>query len=137
MEEGTTPVPIVFDSLECLIQYLAQKGFFFAVDAASPIIIRRTDCLSPLDDLEGLYGLAHVAGWEPYDLHYVAHAKGVGSVLHMYSICTPYAYLMTAAIGCTVDDLHDIYFLYCLYYSVWSTFYIIYIIYNIYMIHVI
>ena len=31
-----------------------------------------------------LYGLAHVAGWEPYDLHDLAHASGVGSVLDMY-----------------------------------------------------
>ena len=31
-------------------------------------------------------GLGRVAGWEPYDLHdLVLHAKGVGSVLHVFS----------------------------------------------------
>ena len=39
-----------------------------------------------LYDLYDLYALAHVAGWEPYDLHHLGHAPWVGSVL--YRSCT-------------------------------------------------
>ena len=37
---------------------------------------------------EDLYGLAYGAGWEPCDLHNLAHACGVGSVLIIYRFCT-------------------------------------------------
>ena len=33
---------------------------------------------------EDLCGLVHVAGWDPYDLHNLAHAPGIGSVSHPY-----------------------------------------------------
>ena len=49
---------------------------------ANPFI-RRADYLSLLDGLdlsgEGLYGLAYVVGWEPYDLHDLANASRIWS----------------------------------------------------------
>ena len=47
--------------------------------------VRRTDLLSLRDDLdpcgEDLYGLAHVSGWELYDLHGLTRVSRVGCVL--------------------------------------------------------
>jgi len=51
----------------------------------------RTDHRSPIYDLDAavhgryiseLYGLAHVIGWKPHDLHDLAHFPWVGSVPH-------------------------------------------------------
>lgn len=51
----------------------------------------RTDHRSPIYDLGAvvhgryipeLYGLAHVVGWKPHDLHDPAHFPWVGSVSH-------------------------------------------------------
>ena len=51
--------------------------------------------------MPGLYCLAHVVGWEPYNLHDQAHVPWVGSVL--YRSCT----IITA--GQDLDDLdHDL-----------------------------
>ena len=33
---------------------------------------------------EDLYGLDHVTGWEPCDLHHLVNASGVGSVLYIH-----------------------------------------------------
>ena len=44
--------------------------------------------------IHDLYDLAHVAGWEPYNLHDLAHLSWVGSVL--YTDPDPY-------------DLYDLY----------------------------
>ena len=42
---------------------------------------------SPLDDLacfrEDLYGIAHVTGWEPYDLHHLTHISRVGTFFYL------------------------------------------------------
>ena len=37
-----------------------------------------------------MYNIADVAGWQPHDLHGLAHASGVGSVLDMYRYHTTY-----------------------------------------------
>ena len=69
------------------------------------ISTRRTDHRPLLDDLahfrEDLYGLAHVTGWEPHDLHCLAHVSWVGCVLHVYR--DPAQHLLTANTGSTVD----------------------------------
>ena len=57
---------------------------------------------------EDQYGLAHVAGREPYDLHHLADAFGVGSIIY---VCADRAqHIITAGTGSTVvDDLdHDL-----------------------------
>ena len=36
-----------------------------------------------------MYDLAHVAGWDPYSLHDLAHVSWVGSVLHRYTYVAP------------------------------------------------
>ena len=44
--------------------------------------------IKQLLSLVALYGLAHVAEWELCDLHDLAHAPGVGSVVHVHRSCT-------------------------------------------------
>ena len=55
------------------------------------VFTRRTDRRCPFDDTdlsgEDLYGLAHVIGWEPYDLHDLMHVSWVGSVLFICRSC--------------------------------------------------
>ena len=64
---------------------------------------RRTDYRSSLDDLDisgrSVWSIAHVTGWEPHELHDLAHASGVVSVLYTYT--DPAQHLTTAAIGST------------------------------------
>ena len=52
-----------------------------------------------------LHGVAHVAGWEPYDLRYLPSFSRGGSVLH-----TDFAqHLVRTDTGSSVDDIdHDI-----------------------------
>ena len=47
-----------------------------------------------------LYDTAHVAGWEPYYPHDLAHVSWVGSVLHRYSTASH-----NGGLGSSVDDL--------------------------------
>ena len=46
-------------------------------------------CIPELYDMDDLCDLAHVAGWEPYNLHDLAHVSCVGSI-------------------CTVQIMHNI-----------------------------
>ena len=41
---------------------------------------------------EDLYDFAHVAGWEPYGLRDLAHARGVAPALHIYRSCAASCY---------------------------------------------
>ena len=59
-------------------------------------------------DLYDLYDLAHVVGWEPYNLHDLGHVSWVGSVLNR-SCTTSH----NGRLGYGPDDLVDrIYLIY-------------------------
>ena len=67
---------------------------------------RLTDHRSQPDDLDisviSVPGLAHVTGWEPYDLCDIEHASWVSSVIYTCRSCTT---SRTADTGSTVDYL--------------------------------
>ena len=75
--------------------------------------------LSPLDNpligsfREDLYGLAHVAGRGPCNLHNLVHYYHMVKGLDLYSTyyTDPAQHLITVDTGSTVDDLHDLYHL--------------------------
>ena len=58
-----------------------------------------------LYDLYDLYDLAHVAGWEPYILHGLAHVSWVGAVLYMLILRN----LRQRQARNYIDDLYPIY----------------------------
>ena len=53
---------------------------------------------------EDMYFLAHVTGWEPYDLHSLARTSWVGPVF----LCTEPVHLTTADTGYAANDLYDL-----------------------------
>ena len=71
----------------------------------------RTDHRFPLDYLnisgEDLYGIAHVTGWEPYDLYDLANISRVEVCTLL--LRTDHAhYIITPGTGSTADDLNDL-----------------------------
>ena len=64
--------------------------------------------------MEYLYGLAHVAQREPYDLHYLEPLSGVGFVLHVMPTSVV-AYALASCVlptrdgSCPLSDSIDVY----------------------------